>query len=41
MREGGEKPVEVFLVYALQEESDSSEGVAGVGTKFPECWGIK
>ena len=30
-----------FLVYALQEESDGSEGVVGVGARFPECWGIE
>jgi hypothetical protein len=29
--DGGEKPVEVFLVYALWEESDNSEEVARIG----------
>ena len=37
--DGGEKPVKVFLVYALREESDHSEEVTSIGAEFVECGG--
>jgi hypothetical protein len=37
--DGGEKPVEVFLVDSLGEESSNFEEVACIGAKAAECRG--
>ena len=39
VRDGGEEPVKVFLVYPLREERDHPKEVTGVRTEFAECGG--
>src|ERR1700753_826903 len=36
VRDRGEKPVQIFLVYALREEGDDSEEVTSVGAEVAE-----